>query len=69
MSAHLGEVGPVIALSASELDALARKVRYEATIAADCAGQGRAHDPDRALAQLKKINALTQTVINRGGVA
>ncbi len=69
MSVGLGELGPVIGLSASELDDLARKVRYEATIAADCAGKGRAHDPARALAQLKKINALTQTVLNRGGVA
>lgn len=59
------DIGPAVGLSARQVQILADKVFFEAQLARDCAEHGRAHDYDRALGCLKRINALTAGLLER----
>jgi len=63
----LGDVGPANTLSTGDIAFLARMTAFEARIAADCAQAGRAHDPKRALQQLRKIHAMLDGIARAPG--
>lgn len=60
MSAVQDDIGPAIRLSEAQISDLARRVKFEAMIAADSAVGGRCGNSQRAVAQLRKIKALVE---------